>query len=152
VWSLTIDQWRHYPILGYGLTLWSAAYRANQGLSNLTWAGMAHNQYIQTLGECGLVGLIALIAFVCALLGTAWRSRSIDRGLSLSLMLALLVIMITEAPIVLDGLPVALYPVLAIVMVTLTAGSLDRRRIPKAQRATADSSIFEAKRRSLHPA
>jgi O-antigen ligase len=127
VWSLTLDQWRQSPLVGYGPTLWSAAYRASHGFSDLTWVGMAHNQFIQVLGESGLVGLVALIAFVLALVGSAWRSRSVDRGLALSLVLALLVIMITEAPLVLDGLPVDLYPAFAVVIVTMTSASLDRR-------------------------
>ena len=84
VWSLTLDQWRQGPLVGYGPTLWSAAYRANHGFSDLTWVGMAHNQFIQELGENGLVGLLALIAFVLALVGWAWRSRSVDRRLSRS--------------------------------------------------------------------
>jgi O-antigen ligase len=87
---------------------------------------MAHNQFIQELGESGLVGLVALIAFVLALVGWAWRSRSVDRGLALSLVIALLVIMITEAPLVVDGLPLALYPAFAVVIVTMTSASLDR--------------------------
>ncbi len=126
VWSLTLDQWRQSPLVGYGPTLWSATYRASQGFSNLTWVGMAHNQFIQELGESGLVGLVALIAFVLALVGWAWRSRSVDRGLALSLVIALLVIMITEAPLVVDGLPLALYPAFAVVIVTMTSASLDR--------------------------
>jgi O-antigen ligase len=127
VWSITLDQWRQSPLVGYGPTLWSAAYRANHGFSNLTWVGMAHNQFIQALGESGLVGLVALIAFVLALLGWAGRSRSVDRGLALSLVIALLVIMITEAPLAVDDLPVALWPAFAVVVVTMTSASLDRR-------------------------
>lgn len=138
VWSLTIDQWRQNPLIGYGPTLWSSAYRLSHGVSNLTWVGMAHNQFIQNLGESGLVGLVALIAFVLSLLGWAWRSRSVDRGLSLSLVLALLVIMITEAPLVLDALPVILYPAFAVVVVTMTSASLDR---PRREPHPADRSI-----------
>ncbi len=126
VWSLTLDQWRQSPVVGYGLTLWSAAYRANHGFSNLSWVGMAHDQFIQALGETGLVGLVALVAFVLALFAWAWRSRSVDRGLALSFVLALLVIMITEAPLVVGELPVALYPVFAVVIVTMTSASLNR--------------------------
>jgi O-antigen ligase len=126
VWALTIHQWRLNPLVGYGPTLWSAAYRLSHGVSNLTWVGMAHNQFIQTLGESGLVGLLALTAFVLALLGWAWRGRSADRGLALSLVLALLIIMITEAPLVLDALPVALYPAFCVLVVTMTSASLDR--------------------------
>ena len=126
VWSITLDQWRQSPLVGYGPTLWSAAYRANHGFSNLTWVGMAHNQFIQALGESGLVGLVALIAFVLALLGWAWRNRSVDRGLALSLVIAMLLIMITEAPLAVDTLPVFLYPVFAVVIITMTSASLDR--------------------------
>jgi O-antigen ligase len=128
VWSLTLDQWRQSPLVGYGPTLWSAAYRASHGFSSLTWVGMAHNQFIQEMGESGLVGLVALIAFVLALVGWAWRSRSVDRGLALSLVIALLLIMITEAPLEVDTLPVALYPAFAVVIVTMTSASLDRPR------------------------
>jgi O-antigen ligase len=87
---------------------------------------MAHNQFIQALGESGLVGLVALIAFVLALLGWAWRNRSVDRGLALSLVIAMLLIMITEAPLAVDTLPVFLYPVFAVVIITMTSASLDR--------------------------
>ena len=127
VWSLTLDQWRQSPLVGYGPTLWSTAYRASHGFSDLTWVGMAHNQFLQELGESGLVGLVALIAFVLALVSWAWRSRSVDRGLALSLVLALLLIMITEAPLAVDTLPVALWPAFAVVIVTMTSASLDRR-------------------------
>jgi O-antigen ligase len=146
VWSLTLDQWRQAPLVGYGPTLWSAAYRANHGFSDLTWVGMAHNQFIQELGESGLVGLVALIAFVLALLGWAWRSRSVDRGLALSLVIALLLIMITEAPLVVDALPVALYPVFAVVVVTMTSASLDRRGEHRASTYTTGATDRPAAR------
>jgi O-antigen ligase len=141
IWSLTVDQWRQSPLVGYGPTLWSVSYRASHGVSNLTWVGMAHNQFVQTLGENGLVGFILLIAFVLALSSWAWRSRLADRGFALSFVLSLLIIMITEAPLVLNQLPVALYPVFAVVLVTITSSSLDRPRIRTMRSTFLHSSV-----------
>ncbi|HZK75037.1 MAG TPA: O-antigen ligase family protein [Clostridia bacterium] len=125
IWSLTIDEWRRSPLVGYGPTIWSPAYRLSHGVGNLTFAGHAHNQFIETLGQGGLVGLAALTAFLLALFAWAWRSRSVDQGLALSFGLVVLITMLTESPLALAALPVSLYPVFAAVIVTMTSASLD---------------------------
>jgi len=71
IWAITIEKWRENPWFGYGPGLWGPemgqSYR-----STLGWVvPLAHNQYLQSLGEAGVLGLAGLIAYLAALAGLA---------------------------------------------------------------------------------
>jgi exopolysaccharide production protein ExoQ len=60
IWQITIDTWLNNPIFGYGPNLWNLTFRQGYGY---LWAGQAHNQFLQTLGESGLFGICALLVY-----------------------------------------------------------------------------------------
>jgi exopolysaccharide production protein ExoQ len=94
IWEVTLREWESSPVFGYGPSLWDMEFRVTQGL----FAGHAHNQFLQTLGEAGLVGLSALVLYMILLLYFAWRHAEESRGVTLALAVVLLVRCMTEAP------------------------------------------------------
>lgn len=96
IWEATINTWAQSPWFGYGPTLWDLDFRISHGILA---AWHAHNQFIQTLGEAGLVGLAALLLYVGALLGYGIKFADETRGVSLALVLLLLIRTITEIPL-----------------------------------------------------
>lgn len=97
LWSSTLDVWQKYKVFGYGPEIWSEAFRSSF-LGRYDFAGNAHNQWIQALGQTGLVGLTCLIFYVTILAKVAYRARTHDGGLGLALLAALLVRTLTEVP------------------------------------------------------
>jgi O-antigen ligase len=95
IWETTLDTWRRAPWFGYGPTLWDVDFRITHGVLA---AWHAHNQYIQALGEAGLVGLGALLLYVGALLGYGIKFASETRGVSLALVFLMLIRSISEIP------------------------------------------------------
>ena len=85
VWDLTLREWHSSPLVGYGPSLWSPGYRSSHGFSALSWVGQAHNQFVEALGQTGLIGFIALVLFVSAAFAVGWKGRRIDHGLTLTL-------------------------------------------------------------------
>ncbi len=63
VWQITLETWLEQPLFGYGPNLWNLFFRQDFGF---LWAGQAHNQFLQTLGESGLIGLAALLFYLYA--------------------------------------------------------------------------------------
>ncbi len=86
-WLGTWDLARHHPLLGCGLGGWPVAYPfyARAGFTQ-----HAHNEYLQTLAETGVIGLAALLALIAAWLATAWRraGTSETRAMGLALLAA----------------------------------------------------------------
>ena len=79
IWlPLLPELWRS-PLIGNGLSsiLWSDAMRAERILQ----VGHAHNAYLQTLLDMGLIGLALVLAFFGFLLRDFWRA-SRDKSLS----------------------------------------------------------------------
>lgn len=97
IWANTIATWQESPIWGYGPELWSMDYRMAQGYG--LWAGHAHNQFIQTLGESGLVGIAGLSTYLTVLLIYCYRLSTATSGLSIALFLCLFLRMFTETPL-----------------------------------------------------
>ncbi|HET7482563.1 MAG TPA: O-antigen ligase family protein [Actinomycetota bacterium] len=96
VWDETLKVWQDNPWFGYGPTLWSEQFRAQYGQA-FAFAGQAHNQFIQSLGESGLVGLAGLIVYVLAMLYAAVKSAPRTGGLTMALFSLLAIRLVTEA-------------------------------------------------------
>lgn len=96
IWATTIAEFVRHPLFGYGPDLWGVEYRMQAGK---LYAGQAHNQFLQTLGESGLVGLLLLLAYLGILLRLALHSFMASRGFSLAVYTLILVRCITEAPL-----------------------------------------------------
>ena len=99
IWSATMDVWRRNPFFGYGPDLWNP----NMTLQYLSLLGPAaahaHNQWIQTLGESGLVGVVPLGVYSATLLAYAVRYSRAAGGVALSWTVVFLLRTLTETPV-----------------------------------------------------
>lgn len=97
IWKVTLETWRENPIFGYGPRLWDLAYRLKAG-PQFMHVGMAHNQFVQSLGETGLFGLFCLMAAILLIAYYAIRLARATRWSTVALALVILVPTLTEAP------------------------------------------------------
>lgn len=98
VWDAALHGYQLNPLFGYGPTLLNAEYRA-QYLGDFDAAAQAHNQFIQSLGETGLIGLCALIVLLSTLSMYAVRGRRSADGLGIGLLVLLVAQCVTETPL-----------------------------------------------------
>lgn len=99
IWEITVNTWRDNPIFGYGPSLWDMEYRLKYAPIQLQYsAGMAHNQFFQSLGESGVLGVMGLLFYVGTLFYYGVRFFSATRGVSLALICVLVARSISEAP------------------------------------------------------
>jgi O-antigen ligase len=101
IWDITLQAWRENVLFGYGAGIWGPA---RQLQFHMFHVGHAHNQVVQTLGESGLVGLLLLLAYLGTLLAAALRGFVASRGMVLMLLMLMLVLCVTEAPMRGEGL------------------------------------------------
>jgi len=101
IWDITLRAWQDNLLFGYGPGIWGPD---RQREFRMFYVGQAHNQFIQTLGEAGLVGLALLLAYLASLLVAAVRTFGASRGFVLMLLTLVLVRCITEAPMRADGI------------------------------------------------
>ncbi len=98
IWAATLALWHRNPLFGYGPDLWnahmSAQYLATLGVTT----AHAHNQWIQVLGESGLLGFVPLVAFGLALIAYAVRYAQVAGGVALTWTIVFLLRTITETP------------------------------------------------------
>lgn len=66
-WSVAIRIFLDYPILGAGFDAFGTAYTKYDTMNGLFRVEQAHNEYLQTLADTGLLGFAAVIAFVVLL-------------------------------------------------------------------------------------
>lgn len=97
IWQTTIDTWKNNPWFGYGPALWDIEFRLTHGAALAAWH--AHNQYIQALGEAGIVGLIAMVIYTAAFIYYGFKFAGRTGGVTLALLLLILIRTITEIPL-----------------------------------------------------
>lgn len=95
IWKVAIKTWQEHPIFGYGSSAWDDAFRTKIGMG---YAYTAHNQFLQTLSEAGLVGMAGLLFYLFFLLRYALLANAETRGFSLALFIVILGRCYTEAP------------------------------------------------------
>lgn len=95
IWSVTWDEFVINPISGYGPSIWDLQYRIQHGM---TYVGQAHNQYIQTLGQAGLIGIISLSVYIYMLLRKSYKGWEKTQGFAFVIVLVLLVRGFSESP------------------------------------------------------
>ena len=100
VWTKTLAEFSDNPLAGYGPTLWDSDYRAAQGLP---WAGNAHNQGVQALGEAGIIGGIGLALLLVVTLSSGIAGARATGGMSIALAVYMIVRMWSEAFLVASG-------------------------------------------------
>lgn len=96
LWATSLDLWLERPVLGYGQDAWSESWRAQYGY---TFAGQAHNQFVQALVQTGLVGLLVNVFYLAVLGVAAIRTATATNGATLSIYAVLLLRCLTEAPL-----------------------------------------------------
>lgn len=95
IWDITLAEWDKNPLFGYGPTIWYPEFRAKYGLLVV---GQAHNQFIQALGESGIIGLLGLVIYILFLLKIALSTAAFSHGFSLALLAIPLLRTWTETP------------------------------------------------------
>lgn len=101
IWDITLQAWRENVLFGYGPGIWGPE---RQMQFRMFHVGHAHNQVVQTLGEAGVVGLVLLLAYLGVLFFAALRGFVASRGIVLLLLMLMLVLCVTEAPMRGEGL------------------------------------------------
>ena len=94
LWLIGLREWLAQPITGAGPEFFETWARTN----NQLWAGQAHNQFVQTLAEQGLVGMVTLVAYTGAMMDAALRAARRTGAISVALLLVLLIRFLTETP------------------------------------------------------
>lgn len=140
IWQATIDAWRSNPWFGYGPKLWDLEFRITHGAVLAAWH--AHNQYLQALGEAGIVGLVAMSIYTFALIYYAFKFSKRTRGTSLAMLVLLLVRTITEIPL---RFTLLLDTTFFVHLVVFTVFLMLARQ-PSAERAPVPSTIEHGQR------
>jgi len=100
IWAVAIKTWLDNPLFGYGSSAWDNVFRARIGMN---FAYNAHNQFLQSLSQAGLVGLVGLLVYSVLLLRYAFAAHVATRGLSLALAALVFARFFTETPLNIDG-------------------------------------------------
>ena len=142
IWDITLQGWHESDLFGYGREIWGAERMLKFRLFHV---GQAHNQFIQTLGEAGLLGMALLLAYLGVMLHAALSRFSASRGLVLSLYVLVFARCVTEAPLRADG--VQSWPTFTSVLLVMFACHFMRGgaacapiRVPSERRMHADGT------------
>ena len=77
-WSVTLDIIRNHPLTGVGLGAYSLVYTRYDTRNGLMRVEQAHNDYLQTLSDAGVVGVILGLFFLVALFRAGFARRETD--------------------------------------------------------------------------
>lgn len=99
VWSYAYDQFLANPVVGFGPNLFDPTGPEAAAGAFPSWAGQAHNQVFQTLGETGVVGMLALVGLVLTLLATSAKRSIALAGISSAMVAIMLTRFGSEAPL-----------------------------------------------------
>lgn len=101
IWDITISEFVQNPLFGYGPALWDSFYRYQKGMLHV---GQAHNQYIQTLGQAGIIGSLALAIYIMVLCRASLKGPHFLYGMPIVFTLALLIRGFSESPMRMMGI------------------------------------------------
>lgn len=72
-WRDTLNIWRHYPLLGAGPNAFRTVFPQYRTTSSRAARDFAENEYVQVIGETGVIGTILMLLFI-GLLGSKIRT------------------------------------------------------------------------------
>lgn len=75
-WQAALNMAQANPILGVGLGNYEIVYEQHRLLNWREPLGHAHNFYLNTLAETGLVGFVTYLTFWLAVFAVTWRARA----------------------------------------------------------------------------
>ncbi len=101
IWSVTWNEFLNNPVSGYGPSIWDPLYRFQHGMG---YVGQAHNQYVQTLGQAGLIGVVSLVFYIYLLIRKSYQGWSKTEGFSFLIVTALFLRGLTESPMQMIGI------------------------------------------------
>jgi|GEM_PF-5779914 len=92
IWEVTMEEWGRYPLLGYGPGLWdqTMAERYEARLGQIV-GGHSHSQFIQVLGQSGIVGMLLFLVTLVWLFARSLAAGERPDGFGVSLALAIIV-------------------------------------------------------------
>ncbi len=134
IWDITLRAWRENVLFGYGAGIWGYD---RQLQFHMFHVGHAHNQFVQTLGESGLVGLALLLYYLGTLLLASLRGFVASRGMVLMLLILMLAMCMTEAPMHGDGL-LSWATFLQLMLVTTACWNVRATRAAQALRSAGE--------------
>ena len=73
-WTIAWQIFTSHPIIGAGFDSFGVAYTRYDTLNGLFRVEQAHNDYLQTLADSGIIGFAALAAFICLLFRKGLRT------------------------------------------------------------------------------
>jgi putative inorganic carbon (HCO3(-)) transporter len=82
-WQVAARIFEERPLLGVGEGAFLAAWSQYAPIDSNRLFGhryVAHNLFLEVLGQLGLVGLLGMLGFVCACLWSVWRARNGELG------------------------------------------------------------------------
>jgi len=77
-WGVTLDIIRDHPVVGAGLGSYGLAYTEYDTRNGLFRLEQAHNDYLQTMSDAGIIGLGLGILFIIALFRMGFARRETD--------------------------------------------------------------------------
>ncbi len=120
VWKITLDVFGKNPLFGYGPRLWDLDFRMNLG-EGRTFAGHAHNQFVHSLGETGLVGFSFLIFYWGVLFVSSIKISRMTNGMSVFFLVFLFIRSVSETPFENENLNFSFLVHLILFLIYLTA-------------------------------
>jgi O-antigen ligase len=79
-WSIALKIFLEHPILGAGLEAFGVAFTKHDTWNGLFRVEQAHNEYLQTLADAGIVGFACVVAFIYLLFKKGLRTIASARG------------------------------------------------------------------------
>lgn len=148
IWTAALYGFRQNPPWGYGPSLLNEEFRSQYMSGAFEAAGQAHNQFVQSLGESGLVGASTLGILTLVLIVRAWHARIPSAGLPLAVLGAFLVRSLTETPLRPSGVSLATFVVVAVICLIATA---PRAEVPREKKVKSPlrGTIYENNTRVL---
>lgn len=125
IWEITWNEFLNNPVSGYGPSIWDPLYRFQRGM---LYVGQAHNQYVQTLGQAGLLGIFSLIFYIILLSRRGFHGWNETNSFSFLMVTILLVRGISETPMSMLGVVGPDFLVHALTFLTVASVTIQTRK------------------------